>query len=105
MFVFGVILVRIHSECGKIRNRIPPNTDTFYVLFLIYTELLAKLKMSNKEVLNQHLTLHPNFHLRQLDFELMPQQQKDYSCLGSSDLLIGSSNKKYNFDLESSCLI
>ena len=32
--VFGVILVRIQSECGKIRTRITPNTDTFYVLYV-----------------------------------------------------------------------
>ena len=43
--VFGVILVlifphsdwirrdtRIQSECGKMRTRIPPNTDTFYAV-------------------------------------------------------------------------
>ena len=52
LFVFGVILVRnflhldriheeiryfvslrIQSECGKIRTRITPNTDTFYAVF------------------------------------------------------------------------
>ena len=32
--VFGVILVRIQSECGKIRTRITPNTDTVYVLYV-----------------------------------------------------------------------
>ena len=32
MFVFGVILIRIQSECGKIRTRITPNTDTFCVV-------------------------------------------------------------------------
>ena len=30
--VFGVILVRIQSECGKIQTRITPNTDTFYAV-------------------------------------------------------------------------
>ena len=30
--VFGVILVCIQSECGKIRTRITPNTDTFYAV-------------------------------------------------------------------------
>ena len=30
VFIFEVILVRIQSECGKIRIRITPNTDTFY---------------------------------------------------------------------------
>ena len=36
MSIFGVILVRIQSECGKIRTRITSNTDTFHVV--IYTE-------------------------------------------------------------------
>ena len=31
--VFEVILVRIQSECGKIRTRITPNTDTFYAVY------------------------------------------------------------------------
>ena len=30
MSVFGVILVRVQSECSKIRTRITPNTDTFW---------------------------------------------------------------------------
>ena len=30
--VFGVILVRIQSECRKIRTRITPNTDTFHAV-------------------------------------------------------------------------
>ena len=29
-FVFEVILVRIKSECEKIRTRITPNTNNFY---------------------------------------------------------------------------
>ena len=32
MSVFGVILVRIHSECRKILTRITSNTDTFYAV-------------------------------------------------------------------------
>ena len=32
MSIFGVILVRIQSDCGKIRTRITPNTDTFYAV-------------------------------------------------------------------------
>ena len=44
MYVFGVILVRIQSECGEIRIRMTPNTDTFriveFTLFnLIYNSL------------------------------------------------------------------
>ena len=30
--VFGVILIRIQSECGKMRTRITPNTDSFYAV-------------------------------------------------------------------------
>ena len=32
MSVFAVILVRIQSECRKLRTRITPNTDTFYAV-------------------------------------------------------------------------
>ena len=28
--IFGVFSVRIQSECGKIRTRKTPNTDTFF---------------------------------------------------------------------------
>ena len=27
------VFLRIHSECGKMRPRIVPNTDTFYAVF------------------------------------------------------------------------
>ena len=30
--IFGVILVRIQSKCGKIRTRITPNIDNFYAV-------------------------------------------------------------------------
>ena len=33
MTVFGVILVRIKPECGKVWTRITPNTDTFYAVY------------------------------------------------------------------------
>ena len=32
MSVFGVILVRIQSECREIRTRITPNMDTFHTV-------------------------------------------------------------------------
>ena len=35
MSVFGVILVRFHSECRKIRTRIATNTDTFYAVMTV----------------------------------------------------------------------
>ena len=31
------VSLRIHSECGKIRIRITPNTDTFYVVCETHT--------------------------------------------------------------------
>ena len=35
----------MQSECGKMRTRITPNTDTFYAVFVepYYEELLVKL--------------------------------------------------------------
>ena len=32
---YGVYL-RVQSECGKIRTRIAPNTNTFYAVFVLY---------------------------------------------------------------------
>ena len=32
MSIFGVILVRIQSKCGKIRTRVTPNTETFHAV-------------------------------------------------------------------------
>ena len=37
VYVFGVLLVRIQSECGKIRTKKTPNTDTFHAVFMINT--------------------------------------------------------------------
>ena len=37
--MFGVILVRIQSECVKIRTRITPNMDTFHAVKV--TEILS----------------------------------------------------------------
>ena len=34
--VFGVILVRLRSECGKIRTRITLNTDTFFSILAAF---------------------------------------------------------------------
>ena len=42
MSVFGVVLVRIQSECGKIRARIAPNTDTFHAVARGAFNTLAK---------------------------------------------------------------
>ena len=41
MSVFGVILVRIQSECVKIRTRITPNTDTFHAV-IVKTKILIQ---------------------------------------------------------------
>ena len=36
MSVFGFFLVRIQSECEKIRTRKTPNTDAFHAVLLCY---------------------------------------------------------------------
>ena len=38
---YGEILrtLRIYSECGKMRTRTTPNTDTFYVVTVVYSKL------------------------------------------------------------------
>ena len=41
--VFGVILVRIQSECGKTRTRITPNTDAFHPVYLNHDIRFVKL--------------------------------------------------------------
>ena len=43
MPTFGVILVRIQSECGKIGTRITPNTDTFHAVSAFEFMLLSTL--------------------------------------------------------------
>ena len=62
MSQFGVILIRIQSECGRIRTRVASNTDTFYtVLFLI---LLHQCIASNTEKLvavYSHNIVKPSF--------------------------------------------
>ena len=37
--VFGVFLVCTQPECGKIRTRKTPNTDTFHAVLLTYFSL------------------------------------------------------------------
>ena len=37
--VFGVILARIQSECGKIQTRITPNMDTLYAVLDMFYEV------------------------------------------------------------------
>ena len=46
--MFGVILVRIHSKCGKIRTRITPNTDTFQVVTLSEKEVFFNFRLSKR---------------------------------------------------------
>ena len=36
--VFGVILVRIQSECRKMRIRITPNTNTIYAVIIAFSD-------------------------------------------------------------------
>ena len=49
MSVFGVILIRIQSECGKIPTRIAPNTDTFYAV-TGFCLLLPQSKFGKKKM-------------------------------------------------------
>ena len=44
MSVFGVILVRIQSECRKIKTRITPNTGTFHA---VSKGIMARAKPRN----------------------------------------------------------
>ena len=43
MPVFGVILVRIQSKCGKMRTRITPNTDTCHAVSCNIGPIIAKI--------------------------------------------------------------
>ena len=49
MSIFGVILVRIQSKCGKIWTRITPNTDTFHAVYLLPVKLDAQLYRRNHD--------------------------------------------------------
>ena len=52
--VFVVILVRIQSECGKIRTRITPNTDSFQAVFVyLYSTLGSLGQRTNIRRMNQ----------------------------------------------------
>ena len=52
--VFVVILVRIQSECGKIRTRITPNTDSFQAVFVyLYSTLGSLEQRTNIRRMNQ----------------------------------------------------
>ena len=44
--IYGVSL-RIQSECGKMRTRITPNTDTFYAVFPILFRNFLKLNIDH----------------------------------------------------------
>ena len=41
--VFGVRILRIQSKCGKIRTKIAPTADTFYVVKVIWRNQRGKL--------------------------------------------------------------
>ena len=74
MFVFGVILVcifphldwilrysvslRIQSECGKMRTRITPNTDTFHAVWVARKKIFFELLVNIANV-----SMRPNFIL------------------------------------------
>ena len=48
MPVFGVILVCVQSECGKMRTSITPNKDTVYVVDFETVDHEANLKSIEK---------------------------------------------------------
>ena len=48
--VFGVILVRIQSECGKIRTTITPNTDTFHAVPIL--NKIAKTAANTRQLIS-----------------------------------------------------
>ena len=52
MPVFGVILVCVQSECGKMRTSITPNKDTFYVVDFKTVDHEANLKLIEKPLNN-----------------------------------------------------
>ena len=52
--VFEVILVRIQSECGKIRTRITPIMDTFHAVQLSEKFLLRCNKISGSMSVYTH---------------------------------------------------
>ena len=50
MSLFGVVLVRIQSECGKMWTRITPNTDTFHVVIVLFKNNNAYSKLATKTI-------------------------------------------------------
>ena len=50
MFVFGVILVRIQSECAEIHARITPNTDTFEAVVAVLYSFLNLMELVHADV-------------------------------------------------------
>ena len=61
--VFGIFLVRIQSECGKIRIKKTPNTGTFHAVFVIHNKSRAWHHESEKPYLKiidkSLITWHP----------------------------------------------
>ena len=47
--LFWSAFSRIQSECGKIRTKVFPNTDTFYVVLLYQKEALRGLLKLKKD--------------------------------------------------------
>ena len=62
MSQFGVILIRIQSECGRIRTRVASNTDTFYtVLFFILLHQSIALNTEKLVAVYSHNIVKPSF--------------------------------------------
>ena len=46
MYILDVIIIYIQSECRKMQTRITPNTDAFYVVYVVtVTKDLLKATM------------------------------------------------------------
>ena len=80
MSVFGVVLVRIQSQCGKMRTRITPNTDTFPVRGVTTDDLkhhLAPLLKKKPEHIILHIATNDDFSKKsgQILDELLQMKQ------------------------------
>ena len=73
MSIFGVFQVRIQSECGKIRTRKSPNTDTFHgvISILKYRDHLSiKLIWENVSLVNSLIIIESDIEKEILKLNL-----------------------------------
>ena len=105
MSVFGVVLVRIQSQCGKMRTRITPNTDTFPVRGVTIDDLkhhLAPLLKKKPEHIILHIGTNDDFSKKSgqiLDELLQMKQYITNILLGLMMARYPSLHKKPSFPL------